>query len=171
MTQYRNAAILACDLAGCDDSLSDEAVRLFYRQYFFERETEMDYAEKNGSLYELLSSNAENANDFYQRSGVRYPHYVKQSFKSAGQSFRIIENAGIPVVVRYGESEQYIKNIEKASSCKEIKSILKKLQRFTVTCRCVKSEYIKAIEKDGKTVCYVADSEAYGKYGLQMPDS
>lgn len=169
--EARNAAVLACDLAGCDDSLSDKAVRLFYRQYFFERETEMDYAEKNGSLYELLSSNVENVNDFYQRSGVRYPHYVKQSFKSAGQSFRIIENAGIPVVVRYGKSEQYIKAIEKASSCKEIKSILKKLQRFTVTCRCVKSEYIKAIEKDGKTVCYVADSEAYGKYGLQMPDS
>jgi len=92
--------------------LSDQSVFKRYFDLFYP-----SLNDRGGKKYsDLLVKNA-------------YPE-LKFQFRTAGQEFKIIDDkAQMPVIVRYGESEELIKKLRFAGPTREI---MRKLQRYTV---------------------------------------
>ena len=111
-----------------EELLSQSAMEFYYKQYYFKRREEMKYNIDtiNDTLYDLLSTNRKNT----QRS---YPYPMSQAYQKAGEYFKVIEDTDtIGVIVPYRQAKEYIQGLKSAHSIKEIKSYLKKLQRYTV---------------------------------------
>jgi CRISPR-associated endonuclease/helicase Cas3 len=91
------------------DLIGPEAVELYYRYYFFERQDEMDYwlsdddaatlGQSSETLLNLLSENAKAVNDL---SPPGSSLFHRQAFSAAGSIFRAIDAPTEGVVVPYG---------------------------------------------------------------------
>ncbi len=110
------------------DLFSQEAMAFYYKQYFFSRKDEMLYPirEENDTVYNLLAKNDKNR-------PVSYPYPMSQAFRRAGEYFQVIEEKDtVSLIVPYKSAKEYIQQLRSAETTNEVKSILKKLQRYTV---------------------------------------
>lgn len=111
------------------DLLSQEAMELYYREYFFKRKGETRYNLEvlNDTLYDLLALNEK----YTPHSS--YPYPLSQAFQTAGEQFQVIDDGdSVGVIVPYGRAREYIDELREARSLREAKLLLKKLQRYTV---------------------------------------
>ncbi len=109
---------------------SQEAIRMYYTCYFYNRQVEMGYAVcmdgVHTSLVDLLSANRDFA------GGCRDVK-LKQAFRSAGEAFCVIEEkGGMDVVTPYGQALQMVDELEKETDFREKRLLLRKLQRYTI---------------------------------------
>lgn len=87
-----------------------DALRDYYRYYFFERENEMDYSipasaiGHDDTLSNLLSENSIATTDSQRKTGAAPDRLLNQSFMTAAKAFKAIDAPTQGIVVPYGEA-------------------------------------------------------------------
>lgn len=123
-----------------DDLLSPEAIKKYFEYYFAQRQSEMDYPveiqEKNTTirknLFELLSSNKDAYAAYYHNNQKWYPSLIVQSFETAGQVFRAIDDNTLSIIVPYKNGKEIIAKLQSDCSLEEKISLLKQAQQYSV---------------------------------------
>ena len=119
------------------DILQPEAMKYYFKNYFYDRSDEMAYAVKNstsGSLLDWLSDNGLNnyaAKNDQRRQARQYP-LLMHSFKSAGRAFQVIDAPTRAVIVPYGEGKALIAKLCGEYEPKAFYGYLNQAQRFSV---------------------------------------
>ena len=112
------------------DLLSPKVMERYYQYYFYNRRNEMNYTlpkpNNDKTMYGLLSGNEESANTFTERNGFRSELLLKQAFKTAGNTFEVIDQKTTGVIVPYEEGKDLITLINGERSLRELKHYLKK---------------------------------------------
>ena len=129
-------ARLIREYGGAD--LSDSKImEKFYEYYFHNNENKMDYAIKDGkTIYDMLSMNRTGEGNYRNKTGKDVPCFVRHAFRTAAESFSVIDNKAESVVVMYGEAESLIEIYTKYPRnivSKEKLTIIKKLEKFSVS--------------------------------------
>lgn len=118
------------------DLLDESIMNMFYRKYFECKDSQMDYPVRaNTTIYDMLSNNNYGRENYRNKTGNEFPHFISQAFYTADISFRVIENDTKSVVVLYGGAEELIeqyKNQQVDMITKEKVKIIKKLQKYSV---------------------------------------
>jgi CRISPR-associated endonuclease/helicase Cas3 len=121
------------------DLLGPEAMKWFYANYFFARQSEMDYPVdsesigRNDTLLNLLSINRWATGDYQRRNGGFPPTYLRQSFMTANKEFQAIDAPTNGVIVPYGaEGQKIIADLCAASEIEKQFKLLHLAQQFTV---------------------------------------
>ena len=116
--------------------LSQKAMDRYYKYYFYNRLNDMDYilpkTNSDKTMYDLLAGNQKVSEMFCSRNGYKPKLLLKQSFKTAGNNFQVINQNTTGVVVPYGEGKELIANINGDCDLNELKQYLKKAQQFSV---------------------------------------
>lgn len=119
-----------------NDLLSRKIMDRYYKYYFHNRRGEMNYTLKkpnrDKSMYDLLSLNTEGIKAFNERTGLNTNLMVRQAFKTAGDSFEVIDQRTTGVIVPYGNGKEIITHINGECSLSELKLYLKKAQQYSV---------------------------------------
>ncbi len=154
------------------DYLKEESLRNFYHYYFYMRFDEMDYITKDGTVYDMLSTNNAGRNNYKNRTGVDYPHFFSHAFSTASEKFSVIPDLTKTVVVYFGESEQLLENFKTANIEKKVK-MLRMLQGYTISLfeyEFSKLDSIKAISLfDNEYGIYVLAKDFYSsEYGVDF---
>lgn len=140
------------------DLLSDQAKKQYYLRYLHEQERYVDFpVDAYGiptNLVELLSGNQPGCKQYFRFNGKQPKFMIKQAFKTAGDLFEVISEAGkINVVVEYDQQVTLL--IETLQdpyiSIEKKKGILRELQLVTVGI----SEQVK--NKLGRAITPICD--------------
>lgn len=123
-----------------DDLIGPKAMEMFYKYYFFERADEMVYPigseqiGRDGDLLSLLSTNDLSVKAYERMHNKNHPAFhLRQSFKSAAESFEAINAPTEGVIVPYGkEGEIIIGELCAAHDVKKQRDLLRRAQRFSV---------------------------------------
>lgn len=109
------------------------------------KQIDLKYEIKNqGAMFDLLSKNTKQRNEYFQETASEYPHFCAQAFKTSADGFELIEKGGRTAIVTLNESfgklgeenRRLIDELElywKKRQYEDYKKTLRKLQRFTVT--------------------------------------
>lgn len=122
-----------------NDLLSPKAMERYYQYYFFQRAQEMSYPvtpEGSGVSITLLSalSTNEQAVCAYKRVNSAAPPFpLRQSFKSAGRDFEVIDSPTQGVVVPYAEGERIIEDMLSSAGLNRKAELLRRAQRYSVS--------------------------------------
>lgn len=99
----------------------------YYELFYGELRTKMDFSlvkELQGeTIFGLLSEGF---------SEVERVHFLQQAFRTAGEKYEVIADAGFTVVVPYAAGKKLISELEQSRDKGSIRRCLKKLQRYTV---------------------------------------
>lgn len=112
----------------------------FYRYYFFERQSEMDYSVpastlgRKDTIASLLAENTEAIADSHRKYGPEpAKRMLNQSFMAAAKAFKAIDAPTQGVVVPYGkEGEEIINQLYAAFDVELDIPLLRRTQQFTV---------------------------------------
>lgn len=150
--------------------LSKEILDKFYLYYFFKRQNEMDYITEYGTVYDMLSCNIKGKENYKNRTGQNYNHYLAQAFTTASDNFSVISNLTRSVVVYYKEAEELLDSLKTSDLVEKIR-IIRKLQSYLVSL--FEHEYIDLSNKRAITLfdddfgIYVLNQEYYSdEYGI-----
>lgn len=118
------------------DLLDEAIMNMFYTKYFNGKDSQMDYPTNiNETIYAMLSSNDYGKQNYQNKTGNTFKHFIPHAFQSADKHFNLIDNNTKPVVVMWGDSdkliEQYCKQPPYVITKKKIK-IFKALQKHSV---------------------------------------
>lgn len=126
-----------------EDILSPEAIKQYFRYYFFDRADDMTYplvgkhSQRNDNLLNLLSDNPR-CNAFYKdrKPGqlVKIP-LLRQAFMESGKQFKAIDAPTQAVIVQYGDGQNLV--AELCSVIKEFDAhryyqLLRQAQKYSV---------------------------------------
>lgn len=116
-----------------------EAMGDYYRYYFFERQSEMDYriGEKqighDDTLINLLGGNAQAVEDYKRRTRSAPPIALRQAFMTASKAFKAIDAPTQGVVVPYGESgKSLVAELHAAFKLDNDFELIRRAQQYTV---------------------------------------
>lgn len=119
-----------------NDLLSSKAMDRYYQYYFYNRRVEMNYTlnkpNDDKTIYDLLSANNNAVNNFRGRNGASPNLILKQAFKTAGDSFEVIDQRTTGVIVPYGKGKEIITLINGECSLSELKMYLNRAQQYSV---------------------------------------
>ncbi len=120
-----------------DDLLMPKSIEKYYRQYFFDRESEMDFSlpklNSQLTMYSLLADNRIGRTEYQKSQKRNYSYFIPQAFKTAASVFRPIDDSNsVGIIVYYGKSKKLLEQLRETDDFGEQKKILKKLQRYTV---------------------------------------
>jgi CRISPR-associated endonuclease/helicase Cas3 len=107
----------------------------FYKYYFCERKSEMDYNRPNragGTLYDLLSDNKQGCNA-YKNRGKTDKIGLRPAIRTAGDEFCVIERGQTEVIVIYGEADALIERYRAKRDTTAKRRLLRKLGKYTVS--------------------------------------
>ncbi len=120
------------------DRIGHNAMIRFYKYYFYKRAHEMSYPVsrkklgRDDTLLSLLSTNQQSV-DEYKRQHGSPSLYMRQSFKTAGEHFRVIDAPTEAIIVPYNkDAELIIAKLSAKLSLKEERSLLKTAQQYSV---------------------------------------
>lgn len=119
------------------DWLMPSSISQFYRQYFFDRESDMDGSLSNFmtglTMYDLMGSNSFGRCRYQKKNNKKYGFPIPQAFKTAASYFSPIEQKHtISIIVYYQNSKELIFHLRNAETLQESKKYLNLLQRYTV---------------------------------------
>jgi CRISPR-associated endonuclease/helicase Cas3 len=122
-----------------DDILGPAAMKWFYENYFFARQSEMDYPVgadsigRHDTLLNMLSVNRWATGDYQRRHAGVPPMYLRQSFMAANKEFQAIDAPTHGVIVPYGdEGRKIIVDLCAAFEVEKQFKLLHAAQQFTV---------------------------------------
>lgn len=121
-----------------DSDLLDEAIMtVFYQQYFAGKDCQMDYPTAEGeTIYAMLSRNDYGKQNYKNKTGNQFSHFIPHAFHSADENFSMIDKKTRSIVVIFGAAEKLIEKYRKQPIgvfTKEKVRILKKLQKYSVS--------------------------------------
>lgn len=118
------------------DLLSPKAMERYYRYYYYNRQNDMCFPlskpNEARTIVDLLANNTEAVNAYYSRYDESPDMILRQSFRTAGKEFHVIEQNTIGVLVPYHEGVELIAKINGQCSLNELKQHLKKAQQYSV---------------------------------------
>ena len=122
-----------------NDLLSPQAMRQFYRYYFFDRARDMTYPIQTGTkgnkivcdttLLDLLSLNEGSVEEYKRIKKSCPPFLFRQAFKTAYESFRVIDAPTEGIIVPYGDEGRWIIN-ELVAACDQPECAITTYQRL-----------------------------------------
>ncbi|MBF0097909.1 MAG: CRISPR-associated endonuclease Cas3'' [Magnetococcales bacterium] len=123
-----------------NDLIGLKAMRWYYQNYFFARQSEMDYqldarnVGRDDSLLNLLSRNTACVGEYNRRNGKWPPIVLRQSFMTAEKNFAVIDDAPTQgVIVPYGqEGGAIIGELCAVYQPERAFLLLRRAQRFSV---------------------------------------
>jgi len=141
----RNAALRVLDEFTQDPSRFDSdligpnALRTYYRYYFFDRAADMSYSVPAGdtaqtdTLLNLLSFNTASVDEYVRQHGNKPPVFFRQAFMTAAKAFQAIDSATQAVVVPFGAAGKALVADLCAAYDVELEiDLLRKAQQFSV---------------------------------------
>jgi CRISPR-associated endonuclease/helicase Cas3 len=121
------------------DRIGPKAMAWYYRNYFFDRATDMDYPVPatvlghDDTLLELLSRNSQAQAEHARKWGQAPNLYLRQSFMAAARTFKAIDAPTRGVVVPHGEEgRKVIGELCSAFLPDQERGLLRRAQQFTV---------------------------------------
>lgn len=117
--------------------LSRQAMMVYFRNFYVELSTEIDYNIKSlkRKMKDLLLI-GRNQNELvhaYNRDNQQQLQlFLTQSHKTAAKHFNVIDNLTTSVIVPYGEGENIIAELISSENINHLSSLLKKAQKYTV---------------------------------------
>jgi CRISPR-associated endonuclease/helicase Cas3 len=122
-----------------NDQIGLSAIATYYNYYYYSRKDQMDYpvkkkssAGRGGNLFDLLSMNELSAKAYQAIHHSAPDILLRQSFRTAGGEFRVIDSATRGVVVPYKDGEQVIIELCGAVGLERQGRLLKQAQRYSV---------------------------------------
>ncbi len=118
--------------------LLDEAIMTeFYQRYFAGKDSQMDYPTADvESIYEMLSGNDYGKQNYKNKTGNQFSHFISHAFHSADENFSVIDKNTKSVIVMFGEAENLVeeyRNQPFGIFTKEKVRILRELQKYGVS--------------------------------------
>lgn len=125
--------------AGFDkDIIGHKALKRFYEYFFYKRAHEMIYPVsrkklgRDDNLLSLLSENQQSVEEYKRKNGSP-SLYLRQSFKTAGEHFRVIDAPTEAIIVPYnGKAKLIIAKLSAELPVKEESKLLKTAQQYSV---------------------------------------
>lgn len=121
-----------------EDIIGHKAMKRFYEYYFYRRAHEMSYPVsrnelgRDDDLLSLLSTNQQSVEEYKRKHGSP-SLYLRQSFKTAGEHFHVIDAPTEAIIVPYNkEAESIIAKLSAKLSLKEERVLLKTAQQYSV---------------------------------------
>jgi len=148
---------------GAGDLQSLTTMDRYYAEYFYKRQSEMDYPCEQGSIYDLLSCNNKGYGAYANFGTKAPPPALRQAFQAAGESFFVIDQNTTSVLVPYKRGVELIEELPRAS-IKDKAKLLREIGRYSVA---LYRHQLKALE-EMHALYYVdetlvLDSEFYDK--------
>jgi CRISPR-associated endonuclease/helicase Cas3 len=118
--------------------LSRQAMERYFKEYYIEFESDLNYfiPKLKKDMTDLLSvSRNENsyAIAYYHNNGKgNVPLFVVNSYQTAAEHFRVIDNLTTSVIVPYEEGEDIIAELNGSQSIEDLSHLLRKAQQYTV---------------------------------------
>jgi len=121
------------------DIIGHKAMKRFYKYYFYKRAHEMSYPISrkeiggDNDLLSLLSTNLASFNEYSRtHNSAKPPFYLWQSFKTAGEHFRVIDAPTEAIIVPYNEeAKSIIAKLSAELPVKEESKLLKTAQQYS----------------------------------------
>jgi len=158
-----------------EDLLAPDAIKQYFKYYFFDRAEEMAYPVKDkhlglsDNLLNLLSSNQKNVGKNNQT------HLLKQSFMTAGKAFKAIDSPTQAVIVPYGSVGQELIaelcGVAIDFDVKRYRKLLKRAQNYSVNVfpniwkRLLEEDAIHEIQP-GEGIYYLDEKYYNDEFGL-----
>jgi CRISPR-associated endonuclease/helicase Cas3 len=107
----------------------------YYRKFFFERQSEMSYPVKNGTLYDWLTLNCAGKHAYKNRKDIKDKRapFRHAAIRSAADEFFVIDRGRTAVVVPYGEGPSLLDQYEKTRDLAEKRRLLQRLSKYSVS--------------------------------------
>lgn len=153
--EIKQGAIITNQLAlVAPQRLSDiDVMKAYFKRYYSAFAKELTYKAKDGSaasdLLDMLSLDSIRR-PFCKKLDYKDQWQAFQAFASAGRSFKVIDESTVAVIVPYNdEAVKIISALSKDNSIGEEIKLLRKAQRYTVSCR--KTFFSKLCESNSIT--------------------
>ena len=118
------------------DITCEAAVSKYYRDYFKEAGTELDYNVSAGDLhttmFQLLSVNTDVKKRAEAYGDRNFNQCFNQSFKTAGKAFQVIEEYANSVVVPFGEGKKLIEALCSEKLSAHTPELLRQLGHYSI---------------------------------------
>lgn len=122
---------------GDSDLLDETIMKSYYQKFFAGKDSQMDYPTKDGeTVYAMLSGNDYGKQNYVNRTGSRFSHYISHAFYTADMNFSVIDRNTKSVVALFGQSENLLeeyRNHPVGIFTKRKIRILKELQKYTLS--------------------------------------
>lgn len=157
--------------------LSRKAITQYFKEYYGELSSELEYHVKkiNKNMTELLMKRR-SQNKYCQAYKQQYKKelelFLVNSYGTAAQYFRVIDQPTTSVIVPYGKGEDIIADLNSNQTIEDIGNLLRRAQQYTVNLN--KHELDQLAQNGGlKTVfdkqLYVLTAVAYNdQYGVDL---
>jgi CRISPR-associated endonuclease/helicase Cas3 len=104
----------------------------YYRHYFHARRNIMDYPTGGGSIYDMLTKNAQGS-EAYQNRGNTQKVELRAAIRSAADSFYVIAPGQTDVVVPFEGAMTFLEEYETCVDLIEKRKIMQNLGRYSVS--------------------------------------
>lgn len=125
------------NISNDSDLLDEGTMTVFYQRYFAGKDSQMDYLTTDGeTIYAMLSGNDYGKQNYKNKTGKLFSHYISQAFHSADKNFSVIDKNTKSIVVMFGAAEKLVKKYRKQPIgvfTKDKVRILEKLQKYSVS--------------------------------------
>lgn len=137
---------MVCDpTAHGGDLLSRAAISRYFQEYYMERASDLDYTvpKLSKSLTSLLFAYGNDTDGYYQaylQQRKKQPQMedairslcIKNSYGTAAEHFKVIEDLTTPVIVPYGKGKEIIAQLNGGGTIDDLTDLLRSAQPFTV---------------------------------------
>lgn len=118
------------------DITGEKAVSKYYRDYYSEANKKLDYAvDVSGTqttIFSLLSNNTDLKKRAEAYGDKNRNLFFNQSFKTAGEAFKAIDDYANSVAVPYGDGKKLIERLCSGQASADAAELLRRLQPYTI---------------------------------------
>lgn len=141
--------------------LSHEAMKVYFQQFYKAFEPELDYRIRklDKNMTDLLSASRGKMRketyfwSYYEENKKFLPLALSNSYKTAAEHFRVIDDRTTTVIVPYEEGgKEIIADLNGQQSIGGLSLLMRKAQQYTVQ---LYSHELKLLERDGSLVAYL----------------
>ncbi|MEK4176397.1 CRISPR-associated helicase Cas3' [Aeribacillus sp. FSL K6-2848] len=117
--------------------LSMQAMERYFKEYYTEFKQSLNYfiPKLKKEMVELLIANRRKSSysqAYFQKNGALPPLFLVNSYKTAAEHFRVIDDMTTSVIVPYGDGKEIIAEFNSNKSIYEFSQLLRKAQQYTI---------------------------------------
>lgn len=120
------------------DVLSTQAMERYFQEYYTDFKGNLNYyiPKLKKEMMELLTA-TKGKYSFYQaylhNERKHIPLFIVNSYKTAAEYFRVIDDNTTSVIVPYGEGKEIIAELNSSRSIEDLSRLLRKAQQYTIS--------------------------------------
>ncbi|WP_048600973.1 CRISPR-associated helicase/endonuclease Cas3 [Rubeoparvulum massiliense] len=137
--------------------LSKQAMERYFQEYYTEFSSDLNYfiPKLKKEMTELLTAPKGKSSYYHankQKVGEAIPLFLINSYKTAAENFRVIDNITISVIVPYKEGKNIIAELNSNRTIEDMTLLLKQAQQYTINLYAYEKDQL---EKNGGLVSYL----------------